>query len=187
MNYYLLMQDDRIPELPSILSCPDNINPMEWVEGKEMADPGPLHFVLPRGTEKGRGCIISGIVTLFHEILIAELNKLRIDNIQYFPIDLETPEDGRIEKTFSLINVIGLIDAVDKEASDIEYLKGLSRGLIKSFKIDPVKARGQRLFRIPEAPTLIVIDERLRDALDAYEFPGVMLLPTENYKNPSVV
>jgi hypothetical protein len=81
MNYSLLMQDDRILELPSILSCPDNISPLAWVSGMVMDDPGPLHFVLPRGTEDVRGDIISGIVTLFHRELVAELNRLRIDNI----------------------------------------------------------------------------------------------------------
>jgi hypothetical protein len=183
MNYYLLMQEDRIQGFPTMLSCPDTIDPFEWREGKVMDDPGPLRFTLPPNSGERRGGIIDGIVTLFHEKLIAELTRLGIDNIQYFPVEMEAP-DGMIEKAYSLINVIGMIDAIDKDASDITYYKGFKGGTVKSFKIDPEKAEGRRLFRVPEASSLIVIDETLRDDLLRYRFPGVMLLPTENHENP---
>jgi hypothetical protein len=186
MNYFLLMQEDRVTDLPSILSCPDNIDPIEWCSGNIMADPGPLRFTLPPNSSERRGGIISGIVTLFHKNLIAELDRLRIDNIQYFPIEMEAP-DGMIEKAYSLINVIGMIDAVDQKNSDIRMSDARIRGEMKSFKIDPAKARGQRLFRIPEEPTLIVIDESLRDSLAAVKTPGVKLLPTERFRNPKII
>jgi hypothetical protein len=183
MNYFLLMQDDRLSDLPKILDCPASIDPQNWIKGSVVDDPGTLSFKFPPNTSDHRGQIISGIVTLFHRKLLAELKRLGVDNLQSFPAEIER-NDGKIEVPYSLINVIGMIDAIDKNSSDISYVEGLKYGRLKSFKIDPVKAGGKRLFRIPEDPTLIVVDEYLRDNLVSYKAPGVMLLPTENYRNP---
>jgi hypothetical protein len=183
VKYFLLMQDDRIAELPKILDCPECIDPSDWIKGCVVDDPGTLSFKFPPNTSDHRGQIISGIVTLFHRKLLAELDRLGVDNLQSFPARIER-SDGRFETPYSLINVIGMIDAIDKNSSDISYVEGLKYGRIKSFKINSVKAGGQRLFRIPEDPTLIVVDEYLRDHLVNYKAPGVMLLPTENHRNP---
>ena len=179
MNYYILRQDDRILEQPSILRSPANIDPEDWIDGKILPDPGPLRITLSPRSGEFRGGIIDGLVTLFHKNLIKELTRLGIDNIQYFPVELEAP-DGMIERAYSLINVIGLIEAVDTAKSVIKP-RSTGGGQLYSFKIDPVKAKNHRLFRLAEAPTLIIIDEALRNDLTAYEVAGVIMLPTERY------
>ncbi len=180
LNYYILKQDPRILEQPIVMGCPENFDPLDWVDGRILADPGLLRFSLSPRSGKFRGGIIEGLVTLFHQRFIQELTRLAIDNIQYFPVGLENPE-GEIELTYSLINVIGLLEAVDEKDSIIKPCPTGGRGDLYSFKIDPAKTRGLRFFRIVEAPTLIIIDETLRDNLVAFEPPGVMMLPTERY------
>jgi hypothetical protein len=146
-----------------------------------MQDPqDPLTFKLSPSSGDYRGCIIRGLVTLFHDVLRDELTRLGVDNIQYFPVELED-SDGYVEEGYSLINVVGLIEAVDQGASVVEPTPGGERGLLKSFKIDPDKVKGQRLFRLVEAPTLIIIDEALHKKLLEFNPPGVMMLPTERY------
>jgi hypothetical protein len=181
MNYYILKQDPRILDQPSVMDLPDDIDPLDWIDGKILpAPPSPLRLSLSPISGKFRGCIIGGLVTLFHQVFIDELTRLGIDNIQYFPVELENPE-GEIEFTYSLVNIIGLLKAVDVQASVIEPRPSGARGRLKSFKIDHAAARGQRLFRIVEAPVLIIIDETLWESLSAFNPSGVMMLPTERY------
>jgi hypothetical protein len=182
MNYYILQQDPRVPEQPSVLSCPEDIDPEEWISGKRMTVPrSPLHLRMSPRTGKFRGAIIGGVLTLFHNMFRDELTRLRINNIQYFPVELENPE-GQIETKYSLVNVIGMLDAVDKSSSVIEPRATGGRGWLRSFKIDPAAARAQRLFRVPDAPTLIVIDEVLDSSLADFNLAGAWTLPTEEYE-----
>lgn len=73
------------------------------------------------------------------------------------------------------------MDAVDVKESVIKPRATGGRGQLYSFKIDPAKTMGQRLFRLAEAPTLIIIDESLREDLLLFSPPGVLMLPTERY------
>lgn len=180
MDYYILQQDHRILNQPSVIDVPDDLDPLDWIDGKIMTAPSPLRLSLSPRSGKFRGGIIGGLVTLFHQRFIDELIRLGIDNIQNFPVELENPE-GEIETNYSLVNIIGLLEAVDVQASVIEPWAHKSRGLLKSFKIDSSKAMGQRFFRILEAPTLIIIDGNLRESLLAFNPPGVLMLPTERY------
>ena len=95
-------------------------------------------------------------------------------------MDLENPE-GQIEQKYSLVNIVGMLDAVDRGSSVIVPRATGGRGDLKSFKIDAAAARGHRVFRIPEVPSLIIIDETLKSALDAFEPAGAWMLPTDQY------
>lgn len=180
MNYYILQQDPRIMDQADILRVPANIDPGDLVDGEILPDPGPLRLSLSPRSGKFRGGIIDGIVTLFHQRFIAELHRLGVDNFQSFPVELVNP-DGGIELTYSLINIIGLLEAVNEKESVIKPWAGSWGGQLYSFKIDPAKAKGQRLFRLKEAPTLIIIDESLREELLVFNPPGILMLPTERY------
>lgn len=181
MNYYILQQDPRIIEQPSLLNCPSNIDPFDLIRGKILPVPNaPIRLSLSPRSSDYRGCIIDGIVTLFHEYFITELTRLGIDNFQSFPVELTNPE-GEIEIAYSLINVIELLEAVDVKKSVIKPRATGGRGQLYSFKIDPAKTMGQRLFRLAEAPTLIIIDEWLWGKLLKFNPPGVLMLPTERY------
>ena len=180
MNYYILQQDPRIMDQAYIMDFPETTNPLDLIDGKKLQETAPLRLHLSPRSGKFRGCIIGGLGTLFHERFIAELNRIGIDNIQYFPVELTNPE-GDIEHSYSLINIIGLLEAVNEKESVIDPMPGGLRGRLCQFKIDPEKAKGHRIFRILEAPSLIIIDETLRENLVAFGPAGVWMLPTEHY------
>jgi hypothetical protein len=180
MNYYILQQDPRILDHAYAMSGPPNVDPLDLIDGKILPDPGPLRLSLSPRSGKFRGAIIGGLVTLFHQRFIAELLRLGIDNFQCFPVELVNP-DGGIELTYSLINVIGLLEAVNEKESAIKPRATGGRGQLYSFKIDSGKTMGQQLFRIAEAPSLIIIDESLRESLLVFNAPGILMLPTERY------
>src|SRR5262249_25110914 len=152
MNYYILKQDQRILNQPMVMSCPKGIDPVEWIRGTvQPAPPSSMRFAMSPNSSKNRPAIISGILTFFHERFIELLNGLGVDNFQHFPVELKNPEGG-IEHTYSVINVIGLLSAVDKSASVFTPMPTGGPGHLRSFKIDPAKAEGQRFFRLAEAP-----------------------------------
>ncbi len=182
MGYYILQQDLRIVDQPFVMTVPEDLDPADWIDGRIMAPPrDPIRMSLSPRSGRYRGCIIGGIVTLFHQVFRDELTRLGIDNLQYFPVELENQE-GKVEKKYSLVNVVGLLEAVDFQTSVIEARASGGRGRLRSFNIDPAATRGQKLFRIVENPTLIVIDESLRESLLKFNPPGVLMLPTERYE-----
>ena len=144
--------------------------------------PAPTVRKLPLSLNSGkfRGAIIGGVVTLFHQRFIDELNLLNVDNLQYFPIGLENP-NGDIDDRYSLVNVVGLLEAVDVGASVIRPRATGGKGQLLSFTIDAEKTKGSRLFRLFEDPKLIIIDQYLRDKISKVNPPGIMMLPTERY------
>lgn len=181
MSYYIFQQDPRVPEQPSVVSCPEDIAPEKFLEGKPVTVPrAPLHLVMSPRAGTFRGDIIGGVLTLFHNVLCEELQRLGVDNLQLFSVDLENPQ-GEIERKYSLVNILGLIDAVDRANSVIVPRATGGRGDLKSFQIDPAAAREHRIFRVPDAPSLIIVDESLRSALEAFEPAGAWLLPTRLY------
>ena len=90
--------------------------------------------------------------------------------------------EGQIEKTYSLVNIIGLLDVVDQANSVVVPRPFGGRGDLKSFKINAVAARGHRNFRSPEVPPLILIDETLKAGLDPFKPAGAWMLPTDRYE-----
>jgi hypothetical protein len=181
MGYFILQQDPRVPGQPSVLSCPEDIAPEEFFEGKHMKAPRkPLHLKMSERSGNFSSAIIAGILPLFHNKLLDELKKLGVDNLELFPVDLENPE-GEIVKKYSLVNIVGMLDAVDQGKSELVPRAVGGRPDLKSFKIDAKKARGHHMFRIPEVPTLVIIDEKVKAGLAAIKPPGALIRATESY------
>jgi hypothetical protein len=181
MGYYILYPNPTIEVHPEVLDCPEEFDPVELIEGKLLEPPASqLHLKLSPRSGDYRGCMIDGIVTLFHDIFRDELNRLGVDNIQYFPAELEDSE-GEIEVGYSLINIIGLVDAADRSKSKMKLGNDGRINQLYSFSVDPKKAKGLRLFRIVGAQNLIIINQTLAEELDSFEPPGIWMISTEEY------
>lgn len=123
---------------------------------------------------------MGGVSTLFHDDLVEILNKLGIDNIQYIPVDIQAPDDT-LEEGYSIANIIGLIDAVDIDNSTLGEKIGNIRQTLYSFTINEEKTNGLHIFRVLHAPSLIIIDQWLKEQLLAHEVEEVVMYPTEDY------
>jgi len=174
-----MKQDPRIANQATTIGSGD-LDPLDLLDGKVLPPPGELDIQLSPRSGNHRGCIIGGVVPLFHKKFIAKLKELNIDNVQYFPVNMHGPTD-MIEKAYSLANIIGLVDAVDITNSTLGEKIGNIRPTLYSFTIDQNKAKGFRIFRILHAPALIIIDEILYKELTEFKAPAVLMYPTEEY------
>jgi hypothetical protein len=182
VDYFLLEQELRIPDVTSIAGVPEGIDPYDWTLGKKLDDPPqPVRLQLARSGGEYRGAIISGLVTVFSDPLKNVLTEQGIDNIDYYQAELEHPETHRIESGYWLVNVLGLIECVDESMSTIVPRATGGPGDLKSFFIDPEKTQGFSLFRLHEAPPLIIVDEEVKHAIREADIRGVRLRPTDLY------
>lgn len=181
MNYYLLEQDLRIPDIAAIGGVPDHIEPLDWMRGKKMAPPGALRLQLSAVSGDERGDIMGSLLTLFSDELKDAMTKFGVDSIDYFPVELENPNTHEIETGYWLANVLGLVGCVDMSRSVIVPRPSGAKGDLESFYVDPKRAMSLRIFRLAEDPTLIVINHELREFLRSLPLAGVRLRHTKTY------
>jgi hypothetical protein len=178
MSYYLLEQDLMIPGVAGIGGVPEDIEPLDWIQGKWLPPPRPdLRLTLSNTSGPYRGDIIGSLVMVFSSELKALLGRLGVDNVQYFPVELEDPRSKEVEGGYWLANVLGRVQCVARSAL-VERPSGLVE--LGPFAVDPARA-ALRLFRLHERPILLVVDQRLRDGLLAGDVLGVRLRETTAY------
>ncbi len=181
-KYYLLEQDKRIADIAGIGDVPEDIDPLDWVSGRRLPSPRALlQLTLAGASGEEMTDLIGGLVTVFSSELKELLARYGVDNIDYFPVELNHPVTRKVYAGYWLANVIGRVACVDLKRSTIVPRPGGSKGILESFEVDPTKVGGLRLFRLDEKPTLIVIDAGLRAQLLNAPLNGVRLRSTAAY------
>ncbi|NHN25009.1 hypothetical protein FIA58_004890 [Flavobacterium jejuense] len=181
-----MIQDTLIDGARSLDGVPDSMDPLEWIQGKIMPAPAE-NLVLDLSLESGdyRGHIIDGFLTLYHRQLKEALTHLGVDNIAYFPVRIRDQNTDSTEDGYFLANIIGRIDCIDMEKSKIKRSPSdidESDFEIQSLAIDESKTNGAKIFRLYSDPTLVIINQELKDYFDQTDMlVGVELLKTEDY------
>jgi hypothetical protein len=188
MSFYVMKQDTLIQGSVALDGVPDFIDPSDWIAGKVMPAP-QADLVLPLSLESGKyfGSIINSFLPLFHKSLKNCLDKFGVDNIQYYPVDL-IDQNGlvpneKLAGVYYLANIIGRLDCVDLQKSQVEYWPSGYGFDFLSMSIDEQKTNGEKIFRIKDNATLIIINEELKQYLvdELNVLVGVELIKTEDY------
>lgn len=186
MPFYIMKQDTLIDGSRSLDGVPDNIEVTDWVAGKVMQSPGE-NLVLDLSLESGdyRGHIIDGFLTVYHDELKEALESKGVDNVQYFPVRLRDQNTDETEGGYWLVNIVGLLDCIDLNKSKIKrHESDIDEDdfEICSLAIDKKKTNGAKIFRLYNDPTLVIINQELKDYFDETDMlVGVELLKTEDY------
>jgi len=186
MNYYLLEQDLRIPNIATVGDVPENIEPLDWMRGQRLPapGPGPLRLMLSSMSGEEPTDIIGSLLTLFSDDLKGALTQFGIDNIDYFPVELQHPLTHEVWRGYWLANIIGLVACLDVSRSVILPRPSGARGHLRSFYVDPDRAGDRRIFRLAEDPTLIILREDVRRHLQSLPLGGVRMRHTKSYGGP---
>lgn len=171
----------------AIDGVPDNIDSLDWLRGGLMAsttnrDPLLLDLALESGSFRGQ--IIDGLLTLYRSKLCNALIDFGIDNVQYYPVVLRDQETGKTEDDYFLVNIIGLLDCVDMDKSEVNWWpSGMGFDFV-SMAIDEVKTQGLSIFRLKDDPTKVLISDDLKNHLEKNKIlGGVKLIEPKDYSD----
>jgi hypothetical protein len=175
-------QDDE--ERCVIDAVPENMGVEYWrlVKGvacaELMPDPARLHMAPDR-----EGLGLPALLPNTQSMLILRrdvkrtLESLYAGAIEYFPFQL-IDHRGRVHSAdYVIVNPLGTVDCIDHGRSEIDYFKDTRRVVgIDKLVLDAKKLEGAPcLFRIEEDKGEYFIDDRLRKAFAAGDFPGIVL------------
>lgn len=188
MSFYVMQQNALIEGSVALDGVPEFIDPSDWIAGKVMPPPAePL--ILPLSIQSGKyyGSIINSFLPLFHASLKKALEAFGVDNIQYYPVNL-IDQNGlvpneKLAGVYYLANIIGRLDCVDLQKSKVRDWPSQKGHDLLSTVIDESKTNGQKIFRIKDDPTLIIINEELKQHLvdELNMLVGVKVIRTEDY------
>lgn len=110
------------------------------------------------------------------------LQGMAIPNLQYFPLHIAGAPDGAMEDGYRIANVIGVVDCIDREASDLEYFRDGDIEFINSLVLDEGRIpAGLDIFRLAGRPTLVVVSEALKEAIVGAGMTGFAFRRPEDY------
>jgi hypothetical protein len=113
-------------------------------------------------------------VPVVRDDVIAVLQGAGVDNIQYFDAILRHPKTGEEHRDYKAFNIVGLVACANMQSSELMGTSSSSVGDVDfhALVIDESKTRGLLLFRMAEATNAIVVNERVRQAIEAAGIPG---------------
>lgn len=121
--------------------------------------------------------LLTGGILVMSRPLLDFLLSLGVDNLQSWPTRLVNPDTALAWEGYALVNVIGMVSAVAMGSSRYDTLIGGDPAIPPLVDFDELVLRGDRcadlrMFRVPESPWLLFIDEVVADALFAQRPPG---------------
>lgn len=177
--WYLLEQDLYFDGTWGIDGTMPELDPLALISGASVeAASVPIEVVLSDNSGGGVPDMVFDLFTLVSTRLRHALDAVGVDNVQYLPARVRHP-DGRVfEEGYFIANVLGCLAALDNARSRFGSSVGGIPGPLQSFVVNDRQARDVRLFRPYESRILIVIDEVVKDAIEAAGLTGVSLVPT---------
>lgn len=105
-----------------------------------------------------------------------------VDNIDYYELTLRDLETGQTWNTHLVANVIGVVDAIDMEASEVSSDSPPETAvLFDKIVISEQKCRGLKIFRPRHKQTSLLVSQELRDFIEARHFKHVEFVDPEDY------
>jgi hypothetical protein len=172
MSYHLLRQDAN-EDYWSLMRV-DGLRFYTLVTGTPVDSPaGPLHLTLGAwGREPSD--FLELPCPAVSDAMRRVLDRAGVDNVQYLEASVAMEHCGDTLPSYWLANVVGTVACVEDHDPDTGTLDD-------GFRIDPALARGAMLFRLAEDPRLLVVNERVAEALRAAELRGVVLQDTRDF------
>ncbi len=119
---------------------------------------------------------------IVNESVLKALQIAGVDNYQQLPLIINF--NDRSVTGYSLINVIGRINCMNKELSDFSTW-GKSVARIFNLKLDESKTGGALMFREHNYHDIIFICEQLKIAFDDMKITGCEIIPADGWSDSS--
>lgn len=179
--YFRLYKDPDLRKkgikLPRIDAQPDLDLP--WLIGARFnADPPvPIHCTMEDvAATDWPDAFLSETIPLFSERLIHCLTQVGVTNLDLYEARLTQASGEPAPRRYFAVNIVGLLSAVDQQASRTHPLTAVPMLEFEHLAIDEKAAQGLHLFRLAENALFIVVDQAVKDAIDAAGLIDVMAL-----------
>lgn len=181
MKYYVMESEGEYPSLsikkePRLMGGP-------WYHGNKLTIevPNPLEYSLEEESDYDdynlKSMYKSEACPLMSKGLLAALQSAGVDNLEIFPATIYDPNKEIIIHDYVAFNIVGLVSATDLESStlmnensELSLLDTDFDGLV----IDETKTMGFHLFRLAENCTAICVSEKVKEAIEKHEIPGMI-------------
>jgi hypothetical protein len=162
-------------ERARVLRAPDAVAHLDFMRGASIPAPPPTPWVFDIEAGSGRHPhLLGGRIPMASDDLLRVLTDAGVDNIQTFPALLQR-RGGAEWRQHSVLNVIGLVDATDLEASTGTVLAegdtGPTRIEFQNLVLSRRKTLGLPIFRLFHDPAQLLVDDRLLRALNKHRPP----------------
>jgi len=181
MTYYVMDGEGVYPIL-AIEEEPD-LPGGPWYHGHKLkiTVPTPLEYILEIEDEEPDGnmnMLYDGeAIPIMHNSLVEALQSAGVNNLELFPARITNPNTGEMHEDYQAFNVVGLVSAADLENSTLMNESDTPTLLDTDFDslvIDESKTMGFRLFRLAENCSAIVVDEKVKAAVEERGIPGIV-------------
>ncbi len=119
---------------------------------------------------------------VFSERLRDLLQNIAVDNIQYFDLDIVDPKTEDIYTNYKIANIIGLVDCVNKNESDLKYFNSGNIKRIRKLILDEGKIPSElKVFRLSIRSTLTIVHQSVKDDIINAGITGCVFYKVEKY------
>ena len=125
---------------------------------------------LGRMTDKLLIYEIPGLI--FFNFFVEFLDKMRIDNIQYFELEIEITQTGETYDDYMVANLLDVVDCIDKENSELIYEEGEIDEVDKLVLDERRIPANMHLFRLGGLPSLVIVSDDFKKTVESYGFTG---------------
>jgi hypothetical protein len=106
-----------------------------------------------------------------------------VDNVQYIPAEIRDAVDKRSYTDYFVANVIGVVDCIDMAQSKLTMRAALPDKIrdINELHIDEKRAATHAMFRLGRKASLILVNEKVKKALERAKLQGPALVEAEGF------
>ncbi|MCG8313632.1 MAG: hypothetical protein MI976_10480 [Pseudomonadales bacterium] len=179
--YYFITEDLDNTSIMNFVGHSEKSGKRLWVSGQKFSEPYPQDvFYVKPCMESGKEMpdFFDSTVPLMSKRMVQAIESLGIDNFDSYPVIIKEQNTENEWHDYLAINIIGLVDAIDREKSDIDEDDDY---VFHSTVIDNSRTHGLYCFRLYRGSDLLVVHEKIAKALIKMNLKGVLIIKTEDY------
>jgi hypothetical protein len=123
---------------------------------------------------------IPGLV--FSDRLCQLFHNMMITNLQYFPLTIINASKDEVCEGYNIVNILGVVDCVDRVASDLEYFDSGDIEFVNKLVLDETKIPSELdIFRLAGRTTMVIVSQVVKDAIIGAGMTGCVFYKPEDY------
>jgi hypothetical protein len=121
---------------------------------------------------------------MFSKRLITLLKRNGVNNIQYFPVKIQSAATRELDVTYSIANIVGRFNCLDWKKSKVVNSPVAPTHIlsIEKLKVDISKIPDSKeIFRMGEAPAVILCSKNIKKSVEENKIMGVSFVDVDEY------